>query len=159
LTPALIGVALGVLFILADVVLSQLHALGPLPHPPFPTSLVASATAGIGEEIIFRLFFIPFWVWLISHVILRKRWQLPVFWVVAVLSALAFAMGHLPAMMFLFGFQSVGQIPPALMAEILLLNGTLSLFAAYHFRKAGFLAPVGIHFWADVVWHVFWGTV
>ncbi len=62
-------------------------------------------------------------------------------------------------MMFLFGFQGIGQIPLALMAEILLLNGTLSLFAAYHFHKAGFLAPVGVHFWTDGVWHVFWGIV
>ena len=28
-----------------------------------------------------------------------------------------------------------------------------------YFRKYGFLAPVGIHFWADIVWHVLWGLV
>jgi hypothetical protein len=44
-----------------------------------------------------------------------------------------------------------------LLVEMILLNGILSLIAAYYFKKSGFLAPVGIHFWADIVWHVIWG--
>ena len=60
--------------------------------------------------------------------------------------------------MALFEFGSVSEVPPALLAEMILLNGVLSLFAAYYFRKYGFLAPVGIHFWTDVVWHVVWGV-
>jgi hypothetical protein len=66
-------------------------------------------------------------------------------------------MGHLPTIMFLQGWTSVAQVPPVLMVEMLLLNGILSILAAYYFRKYGFLAPVGIHFWADIVWHVIWG--
>jgi len=159
LIPALIGIAIGVFFIFADVTLSKFHTLGPLPHPPFPTSFVTSAVAGIGEEIIFRLFFISFWVWLISYVILKKRWQNQIFWIVAIFSALAFAFGHIPSVTILFGLKTINQIPLALMGEIILLNGVLSLFAAYYFRKFGFLAPVGIHFWTDVVWHVIWGVI
>jgi membrane protease YdiL (CAAX protease family) len=159
LIPALIGVGIGIFFILSDAVFSQFHTLGPLPHPPFPTSLVASAAAGIGEELIFRLFFISFWVWLISYVILKKRWQNQIFWIIAIFSALAFALGHIPSVMILFGLNTVNEIPLALMSEIILLNGVLSLFAAYYFRKFGFLAAVGIHFWADVVWHVVWGVI
>jgi membrane protease YdiL (CAAX protease family) len=158
LIPALIGAGLGVFLVLADAILSKFHALGPLPHPPFPASLVASAAAGIGEELIFRLFLISFWVWLISYVILKKKWQNQIFWIMAVLSALAFAFGHLPSVMVFFGFKTIGEIPPALMSEIVLLNGIVSIFAAYYFRKFGFLAPVGIHFWTDVVWHVLWGV-
>ncbi len=159
LIPALIGTGLGLFFILADIILSQFQPLGPLPHPPFPTSLVASATAGIGEEIIFRLFFISFWVWLVSYIILKKRWQSQVFWIVTIFSALAFAFGHLPAVILALGLQEINEIPAALMAEIILLNGVLSLFAAHYFRKFGFLAAVGIHFWADVIWHVIWGAI
>ena len=133
--------------------------MGPLPHPPFPTSLVASAVAGIGEELIFRLFFISFWVWVISYVILKKRWQNQIFWIIAIFSALAFALGHIPSVMILFGLNTVNEIPLALMGEIILLNGVVSLFAAYYFRKFGFLAPVGIHFWTDVVWHVVRGVI
>ena len=157
--PALIGIGIGAFLILGDTILSQFHALGPLPHPPFPTSFVASAVAGIGEELIFRLFFISFWVWLISYVVLKKRWQNQIFWIVAVLSALAFALGHIPSVMIFLGLNTVSEIPFALMTEIILLNGVVSIFAAYYFRKFGFLAPVGIHFWTDVVWHVFWGII
>jgi len=159
LIPALIGAGIGVFLILADSVFSRFHTLGALPHPPFPTSLVASAVAGIGEELIFRLFFISFWVWLISYVILKKRWQNQIFWIVTIFSALAFALGHIPSIMILFGFKAFNEMPLALMSEIVLLNGVVSLFAAYYFREFGFLAPVGIHFWTDVVWHVIWGAV
>jgi len=157
--PALIGVCLGLFLILADAIFSQFHSVGPLPHPPFPTSLVASATAGIGEELLFRLFLLSFLVWLVSHVILKGRWQNQIFWIAAIFSALIFALGHLPALMVLFGFKTVAEIPTALMSEIILLNSIVSLFAAYYLRKYGFLAPVGIHFWTDIVWHGVWGAM
>ena len=159
LLPALVGLGIGLFFIVMDGVLSQSHPFGPFPHPPFPTSLIVSAIAAIGEEIIFRLFFIPFGVWLISYVILKKRWQEQVFWIVTIFSALAFAFGHLPSVMVIFGINQINEIPPVLMLEIILLNGILSLFAAYYLRKYGFLAAVGIHFWVDVVWHVIWGAL
>lgn len=159
LIPALVGGVIGIFFILADVIFSKFHSLGSIPHPPFPTSLVASVTAGIGEEVIFRLFFISFWVWLISYVILKKRWQNQVFWVVSVFSALAFALGHFPSVMILFGLNTIQGIPFTLISEIILLNGVISIFAAYYFRKYGFLAAVGIHFWADIIWHTIWGMI
>lgn len=157
LVPMMAGAASGIFMIAADAVLSRLHDLGPLPHPPFPTSIVASATAGIGEEIVFRLFFISFWVWIISAVIFKNRWQSQVFWAVSVMSALAFAFGHLPSIMMLYGFRDFGAMPPALLGEIILLNGVVAVTCAYYMRKYGFLAAVGVHFWADIVWHVIYG--
>jgi hypothetical protein len=157
LVPALIGAGLGLFFIPVDILFSAWHGLGPLPHPPFPTSIVASIAAGIGEEIIFRLFFISFWVWLVSAVVLKGRWQGLVFWIVAVISGLAFAVAHLPSVMIVMGFDSIQTIPASLIIELALLNGLLSLFAAHYFRIYGFLAAVGIHFWTDVIWHVVWG--
>jgi hypothetical protein len=159
LIPALIGATLGVFFILADAFLSKFHTLGAIPHPPFPTSIIASASAGIGEEVIFRLFFISFWVWLVANVILKGKWQNQIFWIVAVASAFAFALAHVPSIMYLFGLKTIGDIPLALMSEIILLNGALSIVAAYYFKTCGFLAAVSIHFWADVVWHVVWGAL
>ncbi len=157
LTPACVGVGTGVFFIVVDALMKRWHTLGALPHPPFPTSIVASAVAGIGEEVIFRLFFIPFWMWLISTVILKGRWRDEVFWGVSMLSALVFALAHVPSVMFALGVERVNELPGALMGEIVLLNGTVSLLAAYYFRQYGLLAAVGIHFWTDVVWHVVWG--
>ncbi|MDJ0756279.1 MAG: CPBP family glutamic-type intramembrane protease [Ardenticatenaceae bacterium] len=157
--PAIIGGGIGVFFIVADVFFQRFHSFGALPHPPFPTSIVASATAGIGEEVIFRLFFISFWVWLVSNVIFKGKWQSAVFWIVAILSALAFAFAHFPAVQMAMGIESLNQMPIALLTEIILLNGVLSLFAAYYFKEYGFLAAVGIHFWVDIVWHVIWGML
>jgi hypothetical protein len=125
LVPALIGLGLGIVFIIADLIFSRINGIGRLVHPPFVTAIVASISAGIGEEIMFR--------------------------------ALAFAMAHLPALMFIQGWTEFSQIPTMLLVEIVVLNGLLAIFAAYAFWKYGFLAAVGVHFWTDIVWHVLWG--
>lgn len=159
LIPAVAGAVIGLFLIGGDAIFSRIGAWGALPHPPFPTSLVASASAGIGEEIIFRLFFVALWTWLISALLLRGRGQTTVFWIVAVVAALAFGAGHFPAVMVLFGYQTVTAIPPLLLGEILLLNGVLGIVAAVYLRTYGFLAAVGVHFWTDIIWHVFWGIM
>ena len=159
LIPVFIGGLLGLGLIVIDFIFSKFHDLGSFPHPPFPTSLIASLSAGIGEELIFRLFFVSFWVWMISKVILKDRCPNVVFWVVGIFSSIAFAMGHLPSVMVLFNFSSIAQIPQIIMIELFLLNGLVGLSCAYYFRKYGYLAAVGIHFWTDMVWHVVWGLV
>jgi membrane protease YdiL (CAAX protease family) len=157
--PALIGIGIGIFFIICDLVLSNFNTVGHIHHPPFPTSLTASIIAGIGEEIVFRLFFISFWVWLISSLLLKGRGKNPIFWIITAFSSIAFALGHLPTIMFSFGYTSISQVPAMLLIEVLLLNGVLSFFAACYFRKYGFLAAVGIHFWTDLVWHVIFGLI
>lgn len=157
LTPAVVGLLVGVLMIAGDMVLGRLHDMGPLPHPPFPASLVASAAAAIGEELLFRLFFIPLWVWLVSSVLLKNRRRNEVFIGVTIVSALVFAAAHLPAAMLLYDMDTPADLPVALVVEIFVLNSLVSLPAAFYLRKAGFLAAIGIHFWADLVWHVLWG--
>ncbi len=159
LVPALVGAAVGLVLIVGDLIFSSINEVGRLPHPPFPTSLVASITAGIGEETIFRLFFISFWTWLVSKVILRGRFQTAVYWIASLFSAIAFGFGHLPSVMSLEGWASMAQVPGVLLGELLLLNGLISLAAAHLFRRYGVLAPVGVHFWCDVVWHVVWGML
>jgi hypothetical protein len=157
LIPALIGAGCGLGLVLIDLVFSRWSPIGRFAHPPFPTSLVASATAGIGEEIIFRLFYVSFWVWLLSRVLLRGKGQNAVFVLMAIFSAVAFAGSHLPTVMFLYGWQTMTQVPPVVLVELILMNSLIAIFAAFLMRKYGFLAAVGIHFWADVVWHVLYG--
>jgi hypothetical protein len=157
LIPALVGVALGVVVVIGDLIFSPINGIGRFVHPAFPASLLAAIGAGIGEEILFRLFFISFWTWLVGKLILRGRGLTIVYWVVSVVAALAFAAAHLPAFMVILGVSDISQLSPFLLLEVFLLNGLMSIFAAYYFKKYGFLAPVGIHFWADIVWHVLWG--
>ena len=159
LNPALAGGALGLVLIAADLVFSRFNGLGRLLHPPFPTSLVASISAGVGEEMLFRLFFVSFWTWLVGKVILRGRRLDVVYWVVAMFSALAFGASHLPSLMILTGVTDPAAFSPVLLLQIFLLNGLISWVAADYFKKFGFLAPVGVHFWTDMVWHVLWGLV
>lgn len=157
--PAIIGIGIGVIIIISYIVLSNFNSVGHLHHPSFPSSLISSIVAGIGEEIIFRLFFISFWFWLISSLLLRGKGRNPVFWIITTFSAIAFAIGHLPSIMPSFGYTSIAQIPSMLLFEVFLLNGVLAFFAAYYFKKYGFLAAVGIHFWTDLVWHVLFGLI
>ncbi len=159
LIPALVGAAVGVILIVGDLVFSPINGIGRFPHPPFPMSIIAAISAAIGEETMFRLFFISFWTWLVSKIILRGRAFTPVYWVFSVLSALAFGMGHLPSIMALYQWTDISQVPSVLLGELLLLNGIMGLAAAWLFKKYGFLAPVGVHLWADVVWHVIWGLL
>ena len=77
LIPALVGGALGLVVIVGDLIFSPFNGIGRFMHPPFPTSLVATVAAAIGEEMIFRLFFISFWTWLVGKVILRGRGSPP----------------------------------------------------------------------------------
>ena len=74
-------------------------------------------------------------------------------------SKLDFALGHFLSVMILFDLNTIQEIPSVLISEIILLNGVISIFAAYYFRKYGFLAAVGIHFWTDIIWHVIWGMI
>ncbi len=157
LKPLIWGAVIGVIFIISDLVFSNVFGIDRIPHPAFPFSIIASISAGIGEELMFRLFFISFWVWLISKVILRGRWQNGIFWIIAVISGLLFAAGHIPSVLVLYDFKYVSDIPAALMAEIFILNTLLSLPAAHFFRKYGILAAMGLHLWTDIVWHVIYG--
>ncbi|MGM0420871.1 MAG: CPBP family glutamic-type intramembrane protease [Bacillota bacterium] len=98
--------------------------------------------------------FISFWVWLISYKILKKKYFDLVFWIVAVASAVVFAVSHFPSIMYLIRVESIQALPEILIVELLVMNGIVSLFAAYYLRRYGFLVAVGIHFWTNVVWHV-----
>ena len=155
----MIGIFLGIFFILVDIIFSNFNSFGNLPHPPFPTSLLASITSAIGEEIIFRLFFISFWYWLIGYVILKKKYLKIVYIFVALLSAIAFTVSHLPSIMMLLGVGRISDINSIMILELFMLNGSLSLFTAYYFKKVGYFGAVMIHLWVDIVWHVIWRLI
>jgi membrane protease YdiL (CAAX protease family) len=155
----LVGLFIGIFFILVDIITNKLFLLPKMLHPPFPTSFFASINAGIGEEIIFRLFYISFWIWLFSKIIKSEKGRNILFWIVAILSALIFSVGHIPSTMILYDYKSFFEMPISLIIMIIGLNGILSIFCAYYFRKYGFLSAVLIHFFTDVVWHIIWGLI
>jgi hypothetical protein len=153
-SPALYGLALGIIIVIVD----RLFALSPdkvdLIHPPFPYSVIAAVTAAIGEEILFRLFLLSLWVALLSLILRRLRGTVAVLWIANALAAVAFAAAHLPAAMLLLGVASPAELPNSLLVEIILLNGIVGLVAGLHYVRNGLVAAIGVHFWADIVLHV-----
>jgi len=154
LKPLYIGIFLGLVLILGDKIFSQFHTLGEFPHPIFPFSISASLGAGIGEEILYRLFLMSLWAFILGFIFKGFNKQNIINWIAIILAALVFGAGHLPSMMLVYGFTSPIQIPIIIIVEIILLNGIVGIVAGREFIKYGLVAAVGIHFWADIVWHV-----
>ena len=154
--PLIYGTIVGVLMVAGDRAFAALGDWGGLAHPAFPLSLLASASAGIGEEVVFRGFVMGVWAWLLTRFVRGTGIAL---WIANGIAALAFAAGHLPAVMLLFGAQTPLELPPALLAEMLVLNGLVALVAGERYRRDGLAAAMGVHFWADIVWHVIWPLV
>jgi hypothetical protein len=73
-----------------------------------------------------------------------------------IVAALAFSAAHLPAAMVLLRVTSPAQLPAMLLAEFMLLNTFLGVVAGERYLRDGLVAAIGVHFWADMVWHVAW---
>ena len=159
LIPLGIGVVCGVFLILGDVLFAPFNGFGRILHPGFPTSILASLSAGIGEEIAFRGFVFGLWAFLLNWLLKRFNQRTLALWVANVIAALAFSAGHLPVIMMLTGAASVAELSPFALVEVFLLNGLVGLLAGQRYMKDGLIAASGVHFWTDVVFHVIWGLV
>lgn len=159
LWPLIIGLGGGVLLVVADRVFVAAGSPLKIPHPVFPFSLIASASAAIGEEILFRSFLMGLWAFLLN--LLLRRWNATraALWAGNVIAALLFSAGHLPAVMLFLHVSDPHSIPILALAETLVLNGIVGLAAGERYMRDGLVAAIGIHFWADVVWHVIWPVV
>jgi hypothetical protein len=163
LRPFIIGVVLGLVLVAGDLGLQPLTGMPGLPHPVFPASILASLVAGIGEEILTRLLVLSLWaaalIWLARRLNNRPAGRRAALWVANVIAALAFSASHLPAMMMLAGAATPAALPPVVLAEVFALNGLMGILAGEAFIRDGLVAASGIHFWADIIWHVVYGAV
>jgi hypothetical protein len=78
-------------------------------------------------------------------------------WIANVIAALAFSASHIGTVFALTGAASLAELKPALIVEVFLINGIIGLVAGQRYMKDGLVAASGVHFWADMVWHVVWG--
>jgi membrane protease YdiL (CAAX protease family) len=159
LIPLLLGLACGLILIVGDILFAPINGFGRLVHPTFPVSILASLSAGIGEEIMFRGFILGLWALLLNWLLKRFQGRTAALWIANVLAALAFGAGHLGTIMVLTGASSPGQLSPVLLAETFLLNGVIGLIAGERYMKDGLVAAAGVHFWNDVLFHVIWGLM
>jgi membrane protease YdiL (CAAX protease family) len=154
--PLLLGLCLGVICVLIDRIIALLVSVEGLPHPGFPLSLLASGSAGIGEEILFRGFVLGLWAFILNWLLRRWNAKRTALWIANVIAALAFSAAHLPSAMLLLGVTSPADLPAWVIVEGLLINGILGLVAGERYVRGGLVAAMGVHFWTDVVWHVIW---
>lgn len=157
LRPVPVGLAAGLAFVALDRLTAAVSDFPGFQHPPFPSSLLASLTAAIGEEIAFRLFLLSLWAFLLSglaRLLGRPGLRPAALWAANVLAAVAFAAGHLASAMALAGVTSPADLPTAELVEGLVLNGGLGLLAGRATMRHGLPAAASVHFWADMVWHV-----
>jgi len=159
LWPLLLGIVLGVLFVVIERSLIASGMGVGFPHPAFPFSIIASATAGIGEEILARSFIMGLWAFLLNLILRRWKATQVALWAGNVIAALAFSATHIPAVMYLLQVSSPAQIPVFILLEVFLLNGILGLAAGERYMRDGLVAAVGVHFWADIVWHVIYPLI
>ena len=113
-------------------------------------NFLASLYGGINEELLMRLFGFSVLVWLLSFI---SYPNIAIFWIVNVVMAVVFGIGHLPALKGL-----VGKISSIMLARTLLLNAPIGLLCGWLFWTYGIEAAIVAHFSADIVYHVF-GTI
>jgi membrane protease YdiL (CAAX protease family) len=111
---------------------------------------LASFYGGIGEEILLRLFFMTFIVWVFSKLtkseeIIKNNFMM---WLSIVLTALMFGLGHLPAT------ASLTALTPIIVFRSLLLNGIGGIVFGWLYWKKGLESAMIAHFSADIMLHV-----
>jgi hypothetical protein len=165
LWPAVVGLSAGGAAVLLDFLFTRGQGIWVgFPHPEFPLSLVASVAAGIGEEILFRMVVMGLaaYLWLL---VARAR-HVPTselgparttgLWIGNFAAAIAFGATHLPTVMVLLGTTRLAGVPTVALVELFAVNGIIGLAAGERYARDGLVAAVGVHFWANVFWHVAW---
>jgi hypothetical protein len=149
LLPAVVGLGLGVVNLTFAAFTGSAEIMAeaarvPSINVPFPGSILFYSGGAIVVEAFYRLILITLPLWLIANVILRKRGQAPVFWVLALLTSLlepadlvALLAGHTDLILVM----AVGGYG-------------MNIFEAYLFWRNGFLAPLTFRLAFYLVWHV-----
>lgn len=113
---------------------------------------------GMAEEILLRLFFMSLLAFLIWKLFFRSRGreEIPagVFAAANIISALAFAAGHIPATLSMFG-----GLEPLVVIRCFVLNGGLGLVFGWLYRRYGIayamLGHAGAHIVSKLIWLIF----
>lgn len=111
---------------------------------------LASFYGGIAEETQLRLFLMTLFVWLGSFFSKTSegRPSTAVFWIAAMLAAILFGLGHLPAT------AALVPLTPLVVRRAVVLNGLLGVAFGWLYWKHGLEAAIMSHFAADIVLHV-----
>ena len=152
------GIAAGVGIVLVNILLKSLFVfpdIGPgTGNPGAFVGFLASFYGGIAEEVLLRLFFVPFLCLLIIGAMklpgYAKSWKHTdtIVWVSVVIAAIVFGLAHLP------GTAVIMAITPAVILRAVLLNGIGGVVFGWLFFRKGLEFAMISHFSADIVLHV-----
>src|ERR1043166_932479 len=117
---------------------------------PIWKRLLSCFYGAINEEIVARLFLLSLLLWLFRKI---ARQQSPkaspvIFWMVNVIVAGLFAIGHIPAAKVFL------EITPLVIVALVTINGSASLLFGYLCWKRGLEAAMLAHFSTDFMLHV-----
>ncbi len=149
----LLGAAVGIGIIVLDLLFSGFGVginlwTGKL--PPFWMGFLASFYGGISEEILLRLFFMSFLVWLFSKLIRSDKSILEndlFMWAAIIISTVIFGLGHLPIT------RSVTPLTSLVILRALILNGVGGIVFGWLYWKKGLESAMVAHFSTDIVLH------
>jgi len=164
LIPVLIGGAIGTLASLLDFVTKGTEFIAENMgvasfNTDYPLSLFIYTSGTVIIEAIFRLFLFPVLLWLISYVILKKRWLEQTFWVLILLFSFLEPLGQLSGQMTPKVMENFGQFFVTMFLPMLLTNYPMGVVQAYLFRKYGFLASFMVRMGYYIIWHIVYGSL
>lgn len=145
------GVAVGLAIISIDMLFNSIGVALPVEAPGAIESFLASFYGGINEEVLMRLFLVPFYCLLITGAMkllgFAKTWKHTdnVIWVSVILVAIVFGLGHL------ITTSAIMDITPLVVLRAVLLNGIAGVVFGWLFYRKGLEFAMISHFSADIV--------
>lgn len=160
IAPIIISIIGGVFMILGDIFMFGnfndmiKHSYDVKPSIEY---IISSFTYGaVIEEVILRLFFMSLLAFIISKIFYKKEKNIPikVFIISNIISALLFAILHIPATI-----QTFGGLDLLLLIRCLTMNGMFGLLFGLMYRKYGIgysmLSHFGVHLVSKLIWLLF----
>jgi len=159
------GLCLGAILIFLDLLFSELHFHGSVPHPPLisaiPTAFVES---GI-QEVLFRLVIMGGGMGILESFVYPKgtKWSKKskklLFWALAVFSIILSLSVLLPVRAAEFGYGSVEEMVWPPFFQFVIFYTLIGITGAAVWSKYGFFPAWAVHFIALLVWDGIWGIV
>jgi hypothetical protein len=148
LPTILVGLTAGVLGLFSQNAIPRDALMPGLDNPTTFEILLRSLSAGLTEEILFRLGLMTLFVWAIRSIVKRPAMHVPSLWAGNALAALLFAAAHLPQLAF---FQRHSR---SLLIPFALVSGSAGMIMGWLYIRYGLISAVVAHFIVDLVVYV-----
>ena len=162
--PLLIGGGIGALASVLDLLTKGTQFLAKNMgvdsfNTDYPLSLFVYTSGTVVIEAVFRLLLFPVLLWLISYVVLKKRWEEQIFWVLILIFSFLEPLAQLSGQMTPKVMENFGQFFVMLFLPMLLTNYPMGVAQAFLFRRYGFLASFMVRMGYYILWHIVYGSL